>query len=151
MIFKLTAISLLLGLAVAEVAQPVPHPAIGRPLILPGRIIRPPNHPHPPIFRTFPPPIIRHPTLGPQMTTPSMVDANMSFVKPSDFAKDCLNAMGASLVSKCQNQAQADWDPAKLNTSTETTWESCCSVFDEVMDNVNKKLFTFKNHFSPLA
>lgn len=85
------------------------------------------------------------------MTTPSMVDANMSFVKPSDFAKDCLNAMGASLVSKCQNQAQADWDPAKLNTSTETTWESCCSVFDEVKDNVNKKLFTFKNHFSPLA
>ncbi len=136
MIFKLFIISFLLGLAVAaEDAQPVPRsfPAIGR-RILPIVIHPPIIHPHPPILRTIRPPINRHPTLGPQMTTPSMVDANFTFVKPSDFAKDCMNAMG-SLVNKCQNQAQKDWDPVKLNTSTETTWESCCSVFDEVKND----------------
>lgn len=79
-------------------------------------------------LRTFAPTTTEVP-----FTTPSMVDMqSWNFTNPSDVAKDCFNSMGISIVSYCQNKSEADYDPVKMHTTTTTTWETCCALFDEL-------------------
>lgn len=67
------------------------------------------------------------------MTTPSMVDfQTWNFTNPGVVAKDCFSAIGTPMVKVCQDKAGRDWDPAKLNTTTSTTWETCCALFEEL-------------------
>ena len=62
------------------------------------------------------------------LTTPDDKSWNVSH--PSDVATNCINAMGQSIEDFCTNLANADWDPSKLNTSSVTDLENCCSLFD---------------------
>ena len=68
------------------------------------------------------------------MTTPSsLVDAKSgNFTQPGLLAKDCLTSIETTLEKKCQNMAEQNWDPIKLNSTTTTTWETCCSLFEEL-------------------
>ena len=121
-----TKICLLLLLGTFALCQ-----ALG-PINAPIRVIRPIRvHPLPigPIGRIIP---IRRRTTTTPYPTPSMIDIQTwNFTKPSDFARNCLkNQMGKNIVDYCQQKALSDWDPVKMNTSTSTTWEMCCSLYD---------------------
>lgn len=54
-----------------------------------------------------------------------------SFVPISDLAQDCMDAMG-DIVQKCQNDSMSDWSSSKMHTKDSTTWETCCSVYQEL-------------------
>lgn len=79
----------------------------------------------PPAVKRTPAPVL--------LTTPSLADdKSWNVSHPSDVANNCINAMGQSIEDFCTNRANTDWDPAKLNTSTTTDLENCCSLFDEM-------------------
>ena len=74
-------------------------------------------------------------------TPPPMVNSNLTFTSPSEFAKDCLSGIG-SIVDYCQDKANKHWDPTRLNTSDSTTWETCCALYEE-LDCYVQNAYTF--------
>ncbi|KAI2799828.1 hypothetical protein BLOT_014256 [Blomia tropicalis] len=53
------------------------------------------------------------------------------WIHPNEYAKDCYNAQGKSMVQLCRNNAEKDNDPERLNRTLSTTWETCCTMYEE--------------------
>lgn len=58
--------------------------------------------------------------------------SNQTWMHPSEIAKDCLNSEGKTMVEVCQSHAEQDYDPARINTTKSTTWETCCALYEEL-------------------
>lgn len=72
-----------------------------------------------------------------QRTIPCPDNSNTTWIHPSEIAKDCLNAVGKTLVDQCQAKAVNAWDPSKTNSSISTVWETCCSLYQEVVTSLS--------------